>query len=83
MGRSWLPPIYLSRCAKVTAIPRAIVRATSNVFKRDGDESVPGCENSQYATTGYDYCVSPMFLSAIGSTEIGSTDIKNYTKNDL
>ena len=31
-------------------------------FQRDGDESVPGCEDSQHATTGYDYCVSPMFL---------------------
>ena len=31
-------------------------------FQRDGDESVPGCEDSEYATTGYDYCVSPMFL---------------------
>ena len=31
-------------------------------FQRDGDESVPGCEDSEYATTLYDYCVSPMFL---------------------
>ena len=31
-------------------------------FHRDGDESVPGCEDSPYATYGYDYCVSPTFL---------------------
>jgi len=30
-------------------------------FQRDGDESVPGCDDSEYATTGYDYCVSPTF----------------------
>ena len=30
-------------------------------FQRDGDESVPGCDDSQYATTGYAYCVSPTF----------------------
>ena len=30
-------------------------------FHRDGDESVPGCDDSPYATTGYDYCVSPTF----------------------
>ena len=30
-------------------------------FQRDGDESVPGCEDSPYATYGYDYCVSPTF----------------------
>ena len=31
-------------------------------FERNGDESVPGCDDSPYATTGYDYCVSPTFL---------------------
>ena len=30
-------------------------------FQRDGVESVPGCDDSQYATDGYDYCVSPTF----------------------
>ena len=53
--------IPLAMCAKVTAI-HSDCRGDLKCFQRDGDESVPGCEDSQHATTGYDYCVSPMFL---------------------